>query len=94
MVKEKVGSAVSGWLMVGVLVVVGAGAIMGLWNAFAEDQPLAAIGFIGLALLDLAAWGGFLAINPNTAKVLLVFGDYRGTLKAPGFWWEIGRAHV
>lgn len=87
MVKEKVGSAVSGWLMVVVLVVVGVGAVLGLQNALGEDQPLAAIGYLAVLVLDLAAWGGFTVVNPNTAKVLLLFGDYRGTLKTPGFWW-------
>ena len=87
MVKEKVGSAVSGWLMVGVLLIVGVGAAVGFQSALADDELLAALGFVAVLALNLVAWGGFLVINPNTAKVLLVFGDYRGTLKSPGFWW-------
>lgn len=87
MVKEKVGSAVSGWLMVGVLVLVAIGSLMGLRSAASEGQPLLGVGSLILLVLDLIAFGGFVVVNPNTAKVLLLLGDYRGTIKAPGFWW-------
>jgi regulator of protease activity HflC (stomatin/prohibitin superfamily) len=30
---------------------------------------------------------GFLAIAPNQARVLLLFGDYRGSVVEPGFFW-------
>ncbi len=87
MVKEKAGSAVSGWLMVVVLLVVAVVGVLGIRYAALEDQKLVAVGFLGLLIVDLMGWAGFVVINPNTAKVLLLFGDYRGTLKTPGFWW-------
>ena len=37
--------------------------------------------------LDVLCWFGLIVINPNTAKAMLLFGDYRGTIKDPGFWW-------
>lgn len=36
-------------------------------------------GFVGLF--------GLMAIAPNDSRVLLLFGDYRGTVKASGFFW-------
>ena len=30
---------------------------------------------------------GLIAIAPNTARVLLLFGEYRGTVKKSGFYW-------
>lgn len=30
---------------------------------------------------------GFIVIAPNTAKVITLFGEYRGTVKEPGLWW-------
>lgn len=30
---------------------------------------------------------GFMAIAPNDSRVLLLFGDYRGTVKTSGFYW-------
>jgi len=34
----------------------------------------------------LLIWRGLIAVQPNTARVLLLFGDYRGTVKASGFY--------
>nr|MCU0627528.1 SPFH domain-containing protein [Gemmatimonadaceae bacterium] len=31
--------------------------------------------------------GGFVSIEPNDARVLTLFGNYTGSLKAPGLWW-------
>src|ERR1044072_6686758 len=31
--------------------------------------------------------GGFFVANPNEAKVLQLFGDYKGTVKRPGLRW-------
>jgi hypothetical protein len=44
-------------------------------------------GGIGVFLLALLASGGFYVINPNEAAVLLLFGAYKGSAIANGFWW-------
>jgi len=86
-VKEKTGTAVSGWLMVAVLLAVAVGAAMGMKAADDANQPLIGVLSLIALVLSLAGWGGFTVVNPNTAKALLLFGDYRGTIKTPGFWW-------
>src|SRR5262249_26260054 len=30
--------------------------------------------------------GGLFVVNPGEAKALILFGDYKGTVKRPGFW--------
>jgi regulator of protease activity HflC (stomatin/prohibitin superfamily) len=30
---------------------------------------------------------GYLIVNPNDSSVLVLFGDYKGTVKQNGFWW-------
>ena len=30
---------------------------------------------------------GFTIVNPNQSTVLILFGEYRGTIKKNGFWW-------
>ena len=40
----------------------------------------------GDALLTLL-WIGLFMVQPNTAKALLLFGDYKGTVKRQGLWW-------
>jgi regulator of protease activity HflC (stomatin/prohibitin superfamily) len=48
----------------------------------------------GIQAIALVLWivfiflaRGLLVIAPNTAKVLLLFGDYQGTVRESGFWW-------
>jgi len=38
-------------------------------------------------LLGMACFGGLFLVNPNEAKVLVLFGRYRGTVKSNGFYW-------
>lgn len=42
---------------------------------------------IGLALVCFFTFFGFIAIQPNEARVLLLFGNYKGTVKESGFYW-------
>lgn len=43
----------------------------------------------GIALLPIGIIGlfGLMAIAPNDSRVLLLFGEYRGTVKESGFFW-------
>jgi len=86
MVREKVANAQSGWLMVAVLVAVLVGAIYSL-VAFGHAGVAVVLPLVGVVLLDGLGYAGLTVVNPNTAKVVLLFGDYKGTLKTPGFWW-------
>lgn len=35
----------------------------------------------------LVATGGFMLLEPNEARVMLFFGNYRGTFYETGYWW-------
>jgi regulator of protease activity HflC (stomatin/prohibitin superfamily) len=86
--QEKVVHGVSGWLMVGLLIGVFAAGVAALANTrdLGSPGPVRVVLVLGLAL-DVLGWFGLTIINPNTAKVVLLFGRYHGTLKAPGFCW-------
>jgi len=43
--------------------------------------------FIPYALAFLVSLGGYFTLQPNQAAVLTLFGDYRGTVRTPGFHW-------
>ena len=43
-------------------------------------------GCIGI-LATLIVLGGFMLLEPNEARVMLFFGNYRGTFYETGFWW-------
>jgi len=44
-------------------------------------------GIISLSLSNLFILPGFFLVNPNESKVLLLFGEYKGTAKDNGFFW-------
>jgi len=43
--------------------------------------------FIPAMLLFFISFGGFMIIQPNESRVLILFGKYLGTVKNSGFWW-------
>ena len=43
--------------------------------------------FIPLVLVTAISLGGFLIVQPNESKVLILFGSYTGTIRNSGFWW-------
>ena len=45
------------------------------------------VGGILLALIGFISMFGFMMLEPNEARVLLFFGNYRGNLLESGFWW-------
>jgi regulator of protease activity HflC (stomatin/prohibitin superfamily) len=45
------------------------------------------VGFAAIILiLTLFSLGGFFVVNPGEAKVLQLFGEYRGSVRDQGFW--------
>jgi hypothetical protein len=91
MLKERVITGLSGWTMVAILVAGPVAGIAGLAGLAAprggEPPPVAVILFILLMVLDLIGWRGLTVVNPNTARVILLFGNYQGTVKTPGLRW-------
>ena len=88
MLQERVVKGASGWLMV-VVLLGGIVALVGLLVNSSEVQETPwLIGVVALLLaLDGLGWAGLTVVNPNTAKAVLLFGDYQGSIKDPGFWW-------
>lgn len=52
------------------------------------NQGSATLGVGGglLSLLSFLSLPGFFTVSPNEGKVLTLFGNYKGTAKAPGLW--------
>ncbi len=64
--------------------VIGGGFLV-IMGARLGNGALAAGGGL-LASLSLLSLSGLFAVSPNEAKVLTLFGNYKGTAKAPGLW--------
>lgn len=45
------------------------------------------VGAIAIAIAMMIIWGGFFTLQPNEARVLVLFGEYRGTVRVSGFHW-------
>jgi regulator of protease activity HflC (stomatin/prohibitin superfamily) len=79
-------SAVNGWpmLILNVALLVAAAFIIGSIAA-----PGSALQWIGcaLALMGLLMLGGYFTLQPNQARVLILFGAYKGTVRKSGFHW-------
>src|SRR5215831_16953792 len=87
MLQEKEIKPLSGWLMCVVLIAVMLFGIAAFVNEVRQQRPGGAI-FWALAIVaDGFCFGGFVVVNPNEAKVVVLFGNYQGTIKVPGFRW-------
>ena len=79
--------ASSGWLLLFLLFILIGATIWFAMNASAEGSLvwglLAVAG--GIALILVAS--GFTPVEPNSSRVLTLFGKYVGTLKESGFFW-------
>jgi len=85
MEKEKLDSTSTGYMG---LVILLAFLVGGILMLVMLNQHLS--GVIGGPICLLIAsfmTAGFLVINPNESSVLILFGEYKGTLKRNGFYW-------
>ena len=80
MSNEKSYSPLSGYLMLLIMLVL---FVIGIGGLFAMRSPM----FICLLVFSGLLTPGFFFLNPNTSVVLVLFGDYKGTVKASGFFW-------
>lgn len=92
--KERAVSVLSGWPMLPLeLLLIPGGPALLIWSIAAgvqhQNQPywlwfvvailMIILGFIGLF--------GFFTLQPNQARVLVLFGEYKGTVRRSGFHW-------
>ena len=77
---ERVYKAMSGYLMLLILLIILLGTIFSFLNA---------ILWLGIVLISvfLLTAIGFTVVDPNESCVMVLFGAYRGTLKKNGFFW-------
>jgi hypothetical protein len=80
MSSEKKSSPLSGYLMVAIVLALLGTGIWGLLNF--QD-----ITFIWPIVISIILMPGFFYLNPNGSMVLILFGDYKGSVKNNGFFW-------
>lgn len=77
------GATVNGFLMLLVQIIV----LPALMTLCFLSFSVPALPVALLALLWLLFWGGFFVQQPNQARVMIFFGNYRGTFSESGFFW-------
>jgi hypothetical protein len=77
---EKESSPLSGYIM---LVAVLGLLLLGTWGLVALRNLV----FLWPLGMSFVLMPGFFFINPNSSVVLVLFGDYKGTVKKNGFYW-------
>ena len=80
MTQEKSSSPSNGYFMLFIFIILFFGSIFGL-------IALKTTWFILGIVLAIFLAPGFILVNPNESRVLLLFGDYRGTVKKNGLFW-------
>lgn len=85
--KEKQVDPLNGWVMLLVIALIFLGSVLLFLSGLAEDRGLFNfLGVLGVPACLLFAKGLF-TLQPNEARVLVLFGKYRGTVKKDGFHW-------
>jgi regulator of protease activity HflC (stomatin/prohibitin superfamily) len=77
---EKIITVLNGYLVVVMLLVLTA---LMLYGFISNNMMLGVASFLIFILLTK----GFIVVSPNSSKVLLLFGDYKGSVKQSGFFW-------
>lgn len=88
MTDEKQLRGISGWLMSFIFIAIAISDFVAISNSITVyHSGLMVSGCILILFLDLLAVTGLTVVNPNTAKVVTLFGKYKGTIKEAGFRW-------
>ena len=87
MIQERNVSCWSGYPMLLILFVLQSGSIgLVVFSIMHAQIPMVLSGVL-IGTLILIMWGGFFMVHPNEAKVLQLFGSYRGTCHDDGLRW-------
>ena len=87
MIRERERSAVSGWLMLPVLLALAAAALRSLFLALQAQSIVWVLASVLAEVATVVGLGGFFVVNPNEGRVLQLFGAYRGTVRTAGLRW-------
>ncbi len=84
---EIVRKARSGYPMLVVLLLLFAGVVGSFVLIISRNDPAYLLPMFGFLVPGILALVGFFIVNPNDARVLVLFGTYKGTVKENGFYW-------
>jgi len=86
-IREIEKKAMSGGVMLVLLLVLTIATIMGLISAARAEDVVRLVGFAIGSVVLVILWTGLFTVQPNQGKALQLFGDYAGTVRTAGLWW-------
>jgi regulator of protease activity HflC (stomatin/prohibitin superfamily) len=87
MIKEREVEPMSGWFALFTFFVVLASAIAAFVHGVTLHNPYWVVGAGVVLFFCLIGLFGFMVVNPNQSRVLVLFGSYIGSVKKPGFYY-------
>jgi regulator of protease activity HflC (stomatin/prohibitin superfamily) len=84
-ITEKQGSKISGYIMLIVIIGLILFNIYWLIQMIRLEDPSMLWVFIPSLIVNLILFGGFFIVQPNEARVLILFGKYAGSVRESGF---------
>ncbi len=87
MIREKLKKALSGYLMIVVLIIAQGVSVYWLIEAISSQSIGGTITAVLSNIFVAILWAGLFMVNPNEAKVLQLFGKYVPTVREPGLRW-------
>jgi hypothetical protein len=84
---ERPFSALSGYLMLVVLLAIFAAGVATIVRGGMQEDPRVVLPGVGVLVVFGLLLPGFFVVEPNLGRALVLFGNYRGTVRKDGFWW-------
>lgn len=91
---ERAASASNGWVMLLINLILLFGALLGVIFTIVhvaktgqESHLVMLIPAILLGIVAVIMLTGHFTLQPNEARVMILFGAYHGTIRSSGFWW-------
>lgn len=87
MIHEKTTRSSSGWMPLFLCLIGLAGGLIGLIFCAINEWGWGCVASVLLTLVSFVCLFGLITVAPNQARVLLLFGVYKGTIIESGFYW-------
>jgi regulator of protease activity HflC (stomatin/prohibitin superfamily) len=87
MYNEKPYNALNGFAILAIILVVTLFSVIMAIMAFQAGNDGIGLLVILAVTVESVMFAGLFIVHPNEAKALVLFGTYKGTVRADGFWW-------
>jgi regulator of protease activity HflC (stomatin/prohibitin superfamily) len=87
MIRERETAAVPGWPALWLLLGLAAFSAFTAVHAFRREDLVFGLVWTFVFVVSMFCLGGLFVVNPNEARVMQLFGDYRGSVRSAGLRW-------